>query len=75
MTNLVIEHLRHIRTKVDSIDNRVERVELRLSTVEGHLGNVLISEAGQNAEIDKVSRRLDRIEHRLELSESLTVRR
>ena len=45
MTNLVLEHLRHIRTKVDSIDNRVERVELRLSTVEGHLGNVLISEA------------------------------
>jgi tetrahydromethanopterin S-methyltransferase subunit G len=31
---------------------------------------VLIFEASQNAEIDKVSRRLDRIEHRLELSES-----
>ena len=64
--NLVIEHLRHIRTKVDSIDDRVERVELRLSTVEGHLGNVLISEASQNAEIDKVSRRLEKIERRLE---------
>ena len=67
--NLVIEHLRHIRTKVDSIDDRVERVELRLSTVEGHLGNVLISEASQNAEFDKVSRRLEKIERRLELTD------
>ncbi|MDP1639871.1 MAG: hypothetical protein Q8L61_03025 [Hyphomicrobium sp.] len=68
-TSLVLEHLRHIRTKVDSIDERVGRVELRLSSVEGHLGNVVVSEAGQNAEIDKVSRRLDKIERRLDLSD------
>ncbi len=47
----------------------MERVELRLSTVEGHLGNLIVSDAAQNAELDKVSRRLDRIEHRLKLSE------
>lgn len=70
MTHLVLEHLRHIRTTVDTIDDRVGRVELRLSAVEGHLGNLLMSEASQNAELDKIGRRLDRIEHRLELSES-----
>jgi hypothetical protein len=68
-TNLVLEHLRHIRTKVDSIDDRVGRVELRLSTVEGHLANLIVSDAAQNAELDKVSRRLDRIERRLELTD------
>jgi tetrahydromethanopterin S-methyltransferase subunit G len=70
MTNLVLEHLRHIRTKVDTLDERVGRVEIRLSAVEGHLGSVLTSEAAQNAELDKIGRRLDRIEHRLELTES-----
>jgi hypothetical protein len=68
-TSLVLEHLLHIRTKVDSIDERMGRVELRLSSVEGHLGNVVVSEAGQNAEIDKVSRRLDKIERRLDLTD------
>jgi tetrahydromethanopterin S-methyltransferase subunit G len=68
-TNLVLEHLRHIRTKVDSIDDRVGRVEPPLSTVEGHLANLIVSDAAQNAELDKVSRRLDRIERRLELTD------
>ncbi len=70
MTHLVLEHLGHVRTKVDSIDERVGRVELRMSAVEGHLGNLIVSEASQNAEIDKIGRRLDRIEQRLELSEA-----
>lgn len=70
MTHLVLEHLRHIRTKVDSIDDRVERVELRVSAVEGHLGGLLVSESAQNAEIDKIGRRLDRIEQRLDLSDN-----
>ncbi len=69
MAHLVLQHLRHIRTKVDTIDERVGRVELRMSAVEGHLGNLILSEASQNAEIDKIGRRLDRIERRLELSE------
>jgi hypothetical protein len=67
--NLVLDHLRHIRSKVDLIDDRVGRVELRLSTIEGHLASVLVGEAGQNSEIDKINRRLERIEKRLELAD------
>lgn len=70
MTNLVLEHLRHIRVKVDRIDERVDRVELRLSAVEGHLANVMVSEAAQNSAIDHVCRRLERIEQRIELSDA-----
>jgi ACT domain-containing protein len=69
MTNLVLEHLRHIRIKVDSTDERVGRLELRMSAVEGHLANMMVSEAAQNAAIDNVGRRLETIERRLELSE------
>ena len=68
MTNLVLEHLRHIRTKVDSTDERVGRLELRLSAVDGHLGNLMVSEAAQNAAIDAMARRLETIERRLEIS-------
>jgi hypothetical protein len=69
MTSLVLEHLRHIRAKVDRIDGRVDRVEVRLSAVEGHLANLMVSEAAQNSAIDTVCRRLDRIERHLELSD------
>jgi uncharacterized coiled-coil protein SlyX len=70
MTDLVLEHLRHIRTKVDSTDERVGRLELRLSAVEGHLANLMVSEAAQNSAIDSLSRRLERIEGRMELSDA-----
>jgi hypothetical protein len=70
MTSLVLEHLRHIRAKVDRIDDRVDRVEMRLSAVEGHLANVMVSEAAQNSAVDNMSRRLEMIERRLELSDS-----
>jgi hypothetical protein len=66
---IVVEHLRHIRAKVDSLDDHMGRVELRLSAVEGHLASLLIGEVGQNSEIDKIKHRLDRIEHRLELAD------
>jgi hypothetical protein len=68
MTSLALEHLRHIRAKVDRIDERVDRVEVRLSAVEGHLGSLMVSEGAQNAAIDDLSRRFERIERRLELS-------
>jgi hypothetical protein len=70
MTNIELEHLRHIRTKVDSTDERVGRLEVRLSAVEGHLANMMVSEAAQNSAIDNLGRRLDRIERRLELGEA-----
>jgi tetrahydromethanopterin S-methyltransferase subunit G len=49
------------------MSDRIGRVELRLTAVEGHLANLLLAEASQNSEIDKIKRRLDRIERRLDL--------
>ena len=66
--NLVLEHLRHIRSKADLIDEGLGRVELRLAAVEGHLASLLLAEAGQNS-VDKIKRRLERIERRLELAD------
>ena len=50
--NLFLEHLRHIRASVDTVSDRLGRVEVRLAAIEGHLGNLVLSEAGQNLEMD-----------------------
>jgi hypothetical protein len=60
--NLVLKHLRHIRGRVDSIDNRMGRVENRLSSLEHHFATLVQSEAGQNADLDQINRRLGRLE-------------
>jgi tetrahydromethanopterin S-methyltransferase subunit G len=68
-TQLVLEHLRHMRQRLHRVDEKVDTVILRLGIIEGHVANFHVSEAGQNLEIDRVKMRLDRIEKRLDLSD------
>jgi hypothetical protein len=65
--NIVLEHLRHIRTKVDSIDQRAGMVELRLSTVESHMIGLIRAESDHHTNLDQLNRRVARIERHLEL--------
>lgn len=67
--SLVLEHLRYMRGKIDRLDERMEAFELRLSSVEHHLGALVSGEMGQNGEIDRLKRRVNRIERRLELND------
>jgi hypothetical protein len=68
--NVVVEHLRHIRTRVDGLTDDMRQVILRLGAVERHLGGLHISDVNQNSEIDRIKVRLERIERRLELTDS-----
>ena len=68
-TNLVLEMLRHIRSQVDDIRERMTSVERRLSVIEGHIASLVLGQAGHNSEIDRINKRLDRIERRLELAD------
>jgi tetrahydromethanopterin S-methyltransferase subunit G len=72
--NLVLEHLRHIRGRVDQIADDMKDVKLRLSTLESSMSlvrrEILIgdeTDARQRASIDRIMDRLDRIERRLDL--------
>jgi len=69
-TNLVLEHLRRIDRKVDGLSNDMQQVILRLGSIERHVSGLNVSDVNQNAEIDRIKVRLDRIERRLELSDS-----
>lgn len=72
--SLVLEHLRHIRGRVDLIADDMKEVKLRLSSLESSLSLVrreIIAgdETGarQQVSIDRIMERLERIEHRLDL--------
>jgi tetrahydromethanopterin S-methyltransferase subunit G len=68
-TNRVLEHLRHIRSRVDNQADDMRQVILRLGSIERHLAGLNVSDVQQNSEIDRIKARLDRVERRLELSD------
>ena len=68
-TNLVLEHLRHIRSRVDGLTDAMRQVVLRLGAMERHLAGLHVSDVSQNAEIEQMKGRLQRIERRLELTD------
>jgi hypothetical protein len=68
-TNLVLEHLRHIRARVDGLTDDMRQVILRLGAVERHVAGLHISDVSQNAEIDLIKTSLERVERRLELTD------
>lgn len=74
--SLVLEHLRHIRARVDQIADDVTDLKLRMSGLEGAM--VLVkrevshgdeTDARQQITMDKLSARIERIERRLELGD------
>lgn len=68
-TSLVLEHLRYIRGSVDALRTEMSDVKLRLSVIEGHIASLVLGQSGHNSENDRVNKRLDYIERRLELTE------
>jgi hypothetical protein len=67
--NLVLEHLRHIRSRVDLISDDMQTLTLRVGSIERILAGHQVGEATQNIELNRLKLRVDRIERRLELSE------
>lgn len=72
--NLVLEHLRHIRGKVDQVSEDVIDLKLRMSSLESAMVSVKHEvthgdevDARQQLSLDKLASRIQRIESRLEL--------
>jgi outer membrane murein-binding lipoprotein Lpp len=73
--NLILEHLRHIRGKVDHIASDMDDLKARMSNLEASM--VLAKRevnhgedvnARQQVSLDRLAKRIDRIEDRLELN-------
>lgn len=66
--NLVLEHLRHIRSKVDKIELDVSELKWRMTSLEGSMAASFGTDVRQQFALDKLSVRVDRIERRLDLT-------
>jgi len=67
--NLVLEHLRYIRAAVDQHSEEFTEVKARLSSLERLVAGVFVDKADQNDRYDRLAKRLERVEKRLELIE------
>ena len=72
--SIILEHLRHMRQKIDQVADDVREIKHRLATVEGtqgtilqHTGHLASSIAQQQVSFDRMSERIEHIEKRLQL--------
>ncbi|MFZ2169637.1 MAG: hypothetical protein WAW61_08380 [Methylococcaceae bacterium] len=74
--NMVLEHLRHIRSRVDQIADDMSDLKHRMSSLESAMVSVKHevahgdeTDARQQVTLDKIIDRIQRIERRLELND------
>jgi len=77
LASVTLEHLRHIRARVDQIADDVTDLKLRMSGIESAM--VLVkreinhgdeADARQQLSLDKLAARIERIERRLEINDA-----
>lgn len=67
-TDIVLEHLRHIRAAVDDMRAEMKHFIMRMGLAGRNIVSLPVSDATQTVELDRINERLDRIESRLELT-------
>lgn len=69
--DLVLEYLRRLDSKFDSLREEMRGWNLRVSAVEQHVHGQMTTGYEHGDELDRLKRRVDRIERRLELSDPI----
>ena len=67
--NLVLEHLRHIRGKVDQTASDVTDIKVQLAAMQQHMAGFHAVIASHSDELNQLRQRIDRIEKRLDLAD------
>ena len=68
--SLVLPILRDLQARLGRMAGRMTNLELRMTAQEQHLGGLLMSLPAGHDRIDDLSRRVERVERRLELADS-----
>ena len=68
--DIVLEHLRHIRSKVDTTAADVTDIKVQLAAMQQHMAGFHAVIASHSDELNQLRRRIDRIEKRLDLADS-----
>ena len=73
--NLILDHLRHMRSKIDTIADGMDDLKVRMSSLESAMVGVKRevnhgeeTDARQQVSLDKLMKRIERIEQRPELA-------
>ena len=68
--SLVLEHLRAIRADMADLKREVAGNSVQLSAMGQQLAGLTAAVYGGKADMDDIKRRLERVEHRLELTDA-----
>lgn len=68
--SLVLEHLRAIRADIADMKNRMTGVEVQLSAMGQQIGALTTAVYSSKSDVDDLRRRVERLEHRLELNDA-----
>jgi archaellum component FlaC len=69
-TDLVVEILKRIQADTSETRRRMEKLELRMSSMDDHLRGVMTSLHGVHSDLGQLNGRVERIERRLDLVEA-----
>ena len=58
--NLVLEHLGHMRGKLDQVWDDIGMMKLHMAAMERHLSGQLVTEFTQNEELGRLKQRVER---------------
>jgi chromosome segregation ATPase len=65
--SLILDHLRHIRGRVDKFSDDMDDLKLRVGSLEEHASLLHTDIAILHKQLDQHGKRLERIERRLEI--------
>ncbi len=68
--SLVLEHLRAIRTTLANQNERLDRIEVRLGSIEQYQAIFHADLVAATVHLDHIAKRVERIDRRLELTDS-----
>jgi predicted nuclease with TOPRIM domain len=67
--NLILEHLRAIRSTLSEHGERLVQIEVHLSSMGQQLGALITAVYSGKSDLDELRRRVERIERRLDLAD------
>jgi predicted nuclease with TOPRIM domain len=68
--NLILDHLRHMRSAIDALREDMREVKTRLSILENQYAILTNQYAAVSTRLDRLDARVERIERRLDLFEA-----
>jgi len=56
--SLVLEHVRPVRSRVEAADERLDRIEMRLTAIARRMAGLHLTETNQSSELDALRKRM-----------------